>query len=128
MMFAFEVDDAAPRDFAGAALVVVLSREKGARSDLGCDLGKTLPAAIAHVAACGDLLSRPDQLLWLYPALMNWRRETPYQAGRILVAALAGDDADPDLLAERLRLCGGLIAAQLKHNYQIGRASCRERV
>ena len=114
MMFAFEVDDAAPRDFAGAALVVVLSREKGARSDLGCDLGKTLPAAIAHVAACGDLLSRPDQLLWLYPALMNWRRETPYQAGRILVAALAGDDADPDLLAERLRLCGGLIAAQLK--------------
>ena len=38
-------DDAAPRDFAGAALVVVLSREKGARSDLGYNLGKTLQAA-----------------------------------------------------------------------------------
>lgn len=114
MTISFCTEDANPQDFFGDALILILGREEDAAARLGCKPGKTLAAALAHLADCGDLLAKPDQMVWLYPALMRWGREKPWLAQRLLLLGLDSAVTDQNQLAEKLRLLGGLVAGQLR--------------
>lgn len=111
MKVSFQVYEGEPKRFSGDVLAVIVQQEQGP------DAGIASPAlnrAIAHVQDCGDFLSKKEQQLWLYPTLMAWQGEAPWLAKRILLVALATEDASANDLRERLRLCGGTIATQVR--------------
>lgn len=111
MKVSFQVYEGEPKSFSGDVLVVIVQQEQGLEQ---CLLSPALKGAVSHVRDCGDFLNKADQSVWLYPALLDWQGEKPYLAKRILLLAPATEDAGRNELRERLRLCGGTIASQLR--------------
>ena len=113
MKVSFQVYDAEPESFSGDVLAMIVQQGQGPDASIA---SPALNKAIAHVQDCGDFLTKPEQLLWLYPALLNWQGEKPFRVKRILLVALTTSDASANDLRERLRLCGGTIAAQVRRS------------
>lgn len=109
----FQVFDAEPASFSGAALVYMLERSDW--QDLQGH-SPVLAAALHHLSDCGDLFAKDEQMVWLYPALLDWQGEQPYRVKRILLATFTAADAGYDALREKIRLCAGSIAQQLRGN------------
>ena len=125
MKVSFQVYEREPESFSGDVLAVIVQQAEGAQQELDQDsLSPALKRAIAHLRDCGDFLTKNDQALWLYPALMDWQGEAPCRAKRILLLGLATEDASLNELRERLRLCGGTVAAQVRRAC----ADCAEEV
>ena len=120
MDFTFQAYEGEASAFSGDALVLVFSQGSGEHAALVAAWPEALSRALAHVAECGDFSEKPGRIPCLYPALMDWRHDAPWQAKRILVAGLddgkeesGGAPRDDDALFEALRLCGGRIARRL---------------
>ncbi len=112
MNISFQVYEAEPESFSGDVLVVIVQQEQGLDQGL---VSPVLSRAITYVQECGDFSAKKDQALWLYPALLDWQGEEPYRAKRILLIGLAIEDATShNDQREKLRLCGGTVAAQLR--------------
>lgn len=107
----FQIFDADPESFSGEVMVLVLEQDKWQDDTM---YSRTLIDAISHVADCGDLFAKPGQQVWLYPAMMDWKEEQPFQARRILLLAIDAAEASRDSLQEKLRLCAGSIAQEVR--------------
>ena len=107
----FQIYTAEPAGFSGDVLVLLLPRGKAGAV---CAGSRILAACLAHVRASGDFLTQEGQLLWLYPALLDWQKERPFQARRILLSSVDLVGAGDNLARERLRLCAGAVARELR--------------
>lgn len=107
----FHIYGAKPVGFSGDVLVLVLPEAGRGKT---CAGSRVLAAALEHLRICGEFPVREGQMPCLYPALLDWKNEPPFKAGRILFSSVETGDAGEDLLRERLRLCGGTIARELR--------------
>lgn len=107
----FHIYDAEPARFPGDVLILILPEAGRGKT---CAGSRVLATALEHLRDRGDFPPREGQLPCLYPALLDWKNESPFKAGRILLCSVDTDDAGEDVLRERLRLCGGAIARELR--------------
>ena len=97
------------REYAGDLLVYLV--EEG-MADLGDDAGQVVNRALQQVSVTGDFKGKIEQLLLLYPGLMEQGETPELQAKRVLLVGLGKQDEAINARREQLRLAGGAIAKQ----------------